>query len=78
VQFQTQLPWFEISKVDDEIVAFGLSRNGHIYANSRLLAKNCTSFIVTPSHLIFTTNNHLVKFVHLSANVDGKSLFCLS
>ncbi|KAM0201725.1 hypothetical protein ACHAPI_001776 [Fusarium lateritium] len=70
VQFQTQLPWFEISKVDDEIVAFGLSRNGHIYANSRLLAKNCTSFIVTPSHLIFTTNNHLVKFVHLAANVD--------
>ncbi|KAF4963031.1 hypothetical protein FSARC_8919 [Fusarium sarcochroum] len=70
IQFQTQLPWFEISKVDDEIVAFGLSRNGHIYANSRLLAKNCTSFIVTPSHLIFTTNNHLVKFVHLSANVD--------
>ncbi|KAF4981587.1 hypothetical protein FZEAL_2653 [Fusarium zealandicum] len=70
IQFQTQLPWFEISKVDDEIVAFGLSRNGHIYANSRLLAKNCTSFIVTPSHLIYTTNNHLVKFVHLSANVD--------
>ncbi|WXC61328.1 hypothetical protein SNK03_007204 [Fusarium graminearum] len=70
VQFQTQLPWFEISKVDDEIVAFGLSRNGHIYANSRLLAKNCTSFVVTPSHLIFTTNNHLVKFVHLSANID--------
>ncbi|WZH48120.1 IKI3 family-domain-containing protein [Fusarium acuminatum] len=70
VQFQTQLPWFEISKVDEEIVAFGLSRNGHIYANSRLLAKNCTSFIVTPSHLIFTTNNHLVKFVHLAANVD--------
>ncbi|KAJ3518220.1 hypothetical protein NM208_g14596 [Fusarium decemcellulare] len=70
VQFQTQLPWFEITKVDDELVAFGLSRNGHIYANSRLLAKNCTSFVITPSHLIFTTNNHLVKFVHLSANVD--------
>ncbi|KPM45720.1 Elongator complex protein 1 [Neonectria ditissima] len=70
VQFQTQLPWFEISMVDDEIVAFGLSRNGHLYANSHLLAKNCTSFIVTPSHLIFTTNNHLVKFVHLSVNVD--------
>ncbi|KAI5457316.1 IKI3 family-domain-containing protein [Mariannaea sp. PMI_226] len=70
VQFQSQLPWFEISKVDDEIVAFGLSRNGHIYANSRLLAKNCTSFILTPSHLILTTNNHLVKFIHLSADVE--------
>ncbi|KAL6413952.1 hypothetical protein AUP68_03484 [Ilyonectria robusta] len=70
IQFQTQLPWFEITKVDDELVAFGLSRNGHMYANSRLLAKNCTSFIVTPTHLVFTTNNHLVKFVHLSADVE--------
>ncbi|KAI8715726.1 Elongator complex protein 1 [Fusarium sp. LHS14.1] len=70
VRFHTQMPWFEISKVDGEIVAFGLSRNGHIYANSRLLAKNCTSFVLTPSHLIFTTNNHFVKFVHLSANVE--------
>ncbi|KAK7424354.1 putative elongator complex protein 1 [Neonectria punicea] len=70
VQFPTQLPWFEISMIYDDIVAFGLSRNGHIYANSYLLAKNCTSFIVTPSHLIFTTNNHLVKFVHLSADID--------
>lgn len=73
IQFQTQLPWFEITKVDDELVAFGLSRNGHMYANSRLLAKNCTSFIVTPTHLVFTTNNHLVKFVHLSADVEGDS-----
>ena len=74
VQFTTQLPWFEIAKVDDEIVAFGLSRNGHIYANSRLLAKNCTSFVVTPSHLIYTTNNHFVKFVHLSLDVEGNTL----
>jgi elongator complex protein 1 len=72
IRFHTQMPWFDISKVDGEIVAFGLSRNGHIYANSRLLAKNCTSFVLTPSHLIFTTNNHFVKFVHLSANVEGK------
>lgn len=74
IQFQTQLPWFEVTKVDDELVAFGLSRNGHMYANSRLLAKNCTSFIVTPTHLVFTTNNHLVKFVHLSADVEGDFL----
>lgn len=71
IQFQTQLPFFEMAKVDDVMVAFGLSRNGHMYANSRLLAKNCTSFILTPSHLIFTTNNHLVKYVHLLSHVDG-------
>lgn len=74
IQFQTQLPWFEVIKVEEELVAFGLSRNGHIYANSRLLAKNCTSFVVTPSHLIFTTNNHFVKYVHLYSDIDGKSL----
>ncbi|KAL6852908.1 putative elongator complex protein 1 [Amphichorda felina] len=70
IQFQTQLPFFEFAKVDDVMVGFGLSRNGHMYANSRLLAKNCTSFILTPSHLIFTTNNHFVKFVHITSNVD--------
>jgi elongator complex protein 1 len=72
VQFNTQLPWFEISKVDDSVIAFGLSRNGHLYANSRLLAKNCTSFTITPSHVIFTTSNHYVKFIHLTADIHGK------
>lgn len=49
---------------DDQPLAFGLSRNGHLYAGPRQLTKNCTSFLATPSHLIFTTSNHLVKFVH--------------
>lgn len=71
IKFPTHLPWFEISKLDDEMTAFGLSRNGHIYANSRLLAKNCTSFVLTPSHLIFTTSNHFVKYVHLTPIIDG-------
>ncbi|KAH6605033.1 hypothetical protein Trco_006740 [Trichoderma cornu-damae] len=70
IQFTAQLPWFEVSKHEHVDVAFGLSRAGHIFANSRLLAKNCTSFVVTPSHLIFTTSNHFVKFVHLTADVE--------
>ncbi|KAL6691986.1 IKI3 family domain-containing protein [Trichoderma pleuroticola] len=70
IQFTTQLPWFEVSKHDDVEMAFGLSRSGHIFANSRLLAKNCTSFIVTPNHVIFTTSNHFVKYVHLVADVE--------
>ena len=41
-----------------------------MYANKRVLAKNCTSFLVTPSHLLFTTSQHLLKFVHLN-RVDG-------
>ncbi|UNI16144.1 Putative elongator complex protein 1 [Purpureocillium takamizusanense] len=71
VRFPTHLPWFEMSKPEGIATAFGLSRSGHIYANSRLLAKSCTSFIITPSHLIFTTSNHLVKYVHLTSDVEA-------
>ncbi|SZF05872.1 unnamed protein product [Blumeria hordei] len=56
----------EIMPVDNEIIAFGMSSNGHLYANSRLLVKNCTSFFVTPLHLIFTTTTHVIKFVHIT------------
>lgn len=67
-----QLPWTEaVADSDGYAIVFGLSRSGHLYANSRLLAKSCTSFLVTQDHLIFTTNNHFVKFVHLQA-VEGK------
>ncbi|KAG5982359.1 hypothetical protein E4U55_002025 [Claviceps digitariae] len=70
LKFPTHLPWFEVSKVHGSLIAFGQSRNGHLYANSRLLAKNCTSFVVTPNHLIFTTSNHFVKYVHLTAAAE--------
>lgn len=67
------LPWCEYTSIDDETVAVGMSRNGHLYANSRLLAKNCTSFLMTPDHIVFTTANHFVKFIHL-LSPDGKAL----
>lgn len=73
VEFPTFLPWANYIVLNGEVVAFGLSRNGHLYANTRQLAKNCTSFAVTEDHLIFTTSNHYVKFVHLTA-VDGMYL----
>ncbi|CAK7228876.1 Putative elongator complex protein 1 [Sporothrix eucalyptigena] len=61
------LPWSEVVEVGEHgsQVAIGLSRNGHLYANERQLTKNCTSFVVTDDHLVFTTTNHLLKFVHL-------------
>lgn len=65
VRFPLQLPWVETFEIGGEFIAFGLSRSGHLYANSQLLVKNCTSFLVTCDHLIFTTSNHLLKFVHL-------------
>jgi elongator complex protein 1 len=30
------------------------------------LVRNCTSFAITPAHLIYTTSQHLLKFVHLT------------
>lgn len=54
----------------DQVIAFGLTDNGSLYANERQLARNCTSFLLTPAHLIFTTTQHLVKFVHM-APVEG-------
>ena len=71
VSFPTSLPWSEITEHNGELLAFGLSKGGHLYVNSRQLVKNCTSFLVTPSHLIFTTSNHLLKFAHLD-RPEGK------
>jgi elongator complex protein 1 len=48
-------------------VAFGLTKSGVLYANERMLVRNCTSFVVTSAHLIFTTTQHLLKFVHLTS-----------
>lgn len=55
------------------LIVFGLSTSGSLYANGRLLTKNCTSFVVTAAHLIFTTTQHLLKFVHI-ADVEGRRL----
>ena len=52
------------------LLTFGLADNGSLYANDRLLTRNCTSFLVTAAHLIFTTTQHLVKFVHM-VKVEG-------
>nr|KMM73499.1 IKI3-like protein [Coccidioides posadasii RMSCC 3488] len=57
------------TSTENRDVLFSLSRSGSLYANKRLLVKNCTSFLITPAHLIFTTTQHLLKFVHIT-NVD--------
>lgn len=63
--------WVEDGLVQDRVAAspstmFSLSSNGRLFAEKRLLASNCTSFLVTPAHLIFTTTQHLLKFVHMA------------
>ncbi|KAL4775486.1 IKI3 family-domain-containing protein [Aspergillus nidulans var. acristatus] len=63
--------WAKSAQIsDDELVLVSLSRTGGLYANKKLLAKNCTSFLLTSSHVIFTTSLHLLKFVHLRRAED--------
>jgi elongator complex protein 1 len=64
------LPWIDIVSHKGLSIAFGMSSTGNLYANSRLLIKNCTSFLLTSTHLIFTTTTHLIKFVHIT-DVEG-------
>lgn len=71
--FPILLPWVEVTSFNNSPIAFGLCSNGHLYANSRLLIKNCTSFLLTSAHLIFTTTTHLIKFVHIT-EVNGTTL----
>ena len=54
-------------------IIFSLAENGSLLANERRLARNCTSFLVTTTHLIFTTGQHLLKFVHLTGDTEGES-----
>ena len=54
-------------------LVFSLAENGNLFANGSCLVKNCTSFLVTAKHMIFTTSLHLLKFVHLGANAGGMS-----
>jgi len=57
-----------------EDIIFSLADNGSLMANQRRLARNCTSFLVTPAHLIYTTSQHILKFVHMAGFVEGMFL----
>ncbi|KAJ9141969.1 Elongator complex protein 1 [Pleurostoma richardsiae] len=70
VKFPVSAPWAQVTSCAGELTAFGLSRNGTLYANSRLLTKNCTSFVLSQDHIIFTTSNYFLKFTHLTAMED--------
>ncbi len=85
LKIPTTMPWLEVIQTgngmeNDSYIAFSLSHNGHLHAsdfdNDRVLAKNCTSFVVTPAHLIFTTTTHMLKFVHIAGitSVDDLSV----
>ncbi|KAI9801398.1 MAG: hypothetical protein M1825_003377 [Sarcosagium campestre] len=66
------LQWIEIVNLGEQkdTIVFGLSKSGHLYADDRMLANNCTSFLVSQSHLVFTSTQHLLKFVHMDRVQD--------
>ena len=59
-------------------VVFSLSESGTLFVNERRLVRSCTSFLITPVLLIFTTSQHLLKFVHLVDDIDGMHTILLS
>lgn len=74
VSIRTQEPLLETGdRKGNGFVFFGLSHSGLLSADGVVLARNCTSFLVTPTHLIFTTGQHLLKLVHMAA-VEGMLL----
>lgn len=50
-----------------ELVAFGVTSSGKLYANETLLASAVTSIEITDSFLLFTTAQHNLQFVHLNS-----------
>ena len=42
-----------------------LSANGALSVDDCVLARDCSSYVISDAHLIFTTTLHFIKFVHL-------------
>ena len=53
---------------NEQKISFRLSDGGILHIQNDMQAlriPGCTSFLITPMHLIYTTSQHLLKFVHL-------------
>lgn len=50
-----------------EMVAFGITSGGKLYANNTQLASAVTSMEITDNFLLFTTAQHNLQFVHLNS-----------
>lgn len=51
---------------ESNMIVFGLASNGKLFVNDRHLTSAVTSIKVTQSHLLFTTAQHQLRFVHLN------------
>ncbi|RUS18247.1 IKI3 family-domain-containing protein [Endogone sp. FLAS-F59071] len=67
-------PWIETTRVGPnrdsrETVIIGLNERNKLYANTGLVASDCTSFFVHHNYLVFTTSNHTARFLPLNASL---------
>ncbi|CAK4027346.1 kinase complex, IKAP component [Lecanosticta acicola] len=64
----TVCPAVKVWREGDAEIVFGLTAGGLLHvqsASQTLKISSCTSFVVTRTHLVYTTGTHLLKFVHL-------------
>ncbi|KAK4496200.1 hypothetical protein PRZ48_012180 [Zasmidium cellare] len=64
----TTCPSVDAWRQDDAEILFGLTSGGILHVkgdDQSLKIPGCTSFVITANHLIYTTSQHLLKFVHL-------------
>ena len=57
----------EWSSSGSELVAFGLTSSGKLYANDVQLTSAVTSMEITDSMLLFTSAHHHLQFIHLNS-----------
>lgn len=68
VRLPAPCPKVEFWHGTEQRVTVGLTASGvlHVLSDYKpLKIPGCTSFVLAPSHLIYTTSQHLLKFIHL-------------
>ena len=65
-------PWTEMFPFDDDeswretsTERFSVTKKGDLLAGDHCLSRNCTSYLLADKYLLFTTSQHLLKFVDL-------------
>ncbi|CAI5759257.1 unnamed protein product [Candida verbasci] len=59
----------------DEYEAFGISKNGKLYCNEDQVVSGVTSLKITESHLLFTTVQSKLCFIHLNSSHEDYKVF---
>ncbi|GME73990.1 unnamed protein product [Ambrosiozyma monospora] len=55
---------------EPQYIPFGVTANGRLFMKGKPLCAGVTSMLLTDSHLLYTTAQHQLKFVHLVNNTD--------